>query len=149
MSSIQQPGSPRPGTSSGRSLNQTLALAFGGVYALVGLAGFLVTGDVPFVGERGSSLLGFDVNGLHNLVHLAIGVALLAASRTLASARAANLAIGATYLVLGLLGPVLNDSAVDIIGLNGADHVLHLLSGALLTGVALLADKSARSATRV
>lgn len=128
-----------------RTLNQVLALAFGVVYALVGLAGFLVTGDVPFVGQEGDPLILFDVNGLHNIVHLLIGVALIAAARRLDTARGANLAIGVTYLVLGALGPVINDTAVDVIGLNGADHVLHLVSGALLTAVALATDKGARS----
>ncbi len=138
---MNRPNSPR----TGRTLNQILALAFGVVYALVGLAGFLVTGDVPFVGQEGDPLILFDVNGLHNIVHLAIGVALIAAARRLDTARGANLAIGVTYLVLGALGPVINDTAVDVIGLNGADHVLHLVSGALLAAVALAADKGARS----
>jgi hypothetical protein len=133
------------GTFGGRSLNQTLALAFGAVYALVGLLGFFVSNDVDFAGKQGASLLGFDVNGLHNIVHLLIGIALLAASRTHPAARSANLAIGVVYLALGVLGPVINDTAADIIGLNGPDHVLHLLSGVLLAGVAVAADKSRRS----
>jgi cyanate permease len=131
-------------TFGGRTLNQTLALAFGAVYALVGLLGFAVSGDVDFAGKDGASLLGFDVNGLHNIVHLLIGVALLAASRTHAAAKSANLTIGAVYVLLAVLGPFINDTAADIIGLNGADHVLHLLSGVLLVGVAVAADKNAR-----
>lgn len=132
------------GTTS-RTLNQTLALAFGVVYTLVGIAGFFITGDVPFAGEEGDPLILFDVNGLHNIVHLLIGVVLIAASRRLDTARGANLAIGVTYLALGLLGPVINDTAVDVIGLNGWDHVLHLVSGALLAAVAVLADKAHRT----
>ncbi|MBW3648750.1 MAG: DUF4383 domain-containing protein [Actinobacteria bacterium] len=128
-----------------RSINSTVALVFGVTYALVGVAGFLVSGDVPFAGQEGEPLIVFDVNGLHNIVHLLIGVVLIVASRRTASARAANLAIGGTYLLLGLLGPFLNDTAVDVLGLNGADHLLHLVSGAALAGVALLADKDARS----
>ncbi len=124
-----------------RSINSTVALAFGAIYLLVGLLGFTVSGSVPAAGRTGASLLGFDVNILHNIVHLAIGAALIAASRTTAAARGANLAIGATYVVLGVLGPAINDSAIDVIGLNGADHVLHLLSGAVLVGVATLMDK--------
>jgi hypothetical protein len=128
----------------GRTLNQTLALAFGAVYALVGLLGFAVSGDVDFAGQDGASLLGFDVNGLHNIVHLLIGVVLLAASRTHAVAKSVNLTIGAVYVLLAVLGPFINDTAADIIGLNGADHLLHLLSGVLLVGVAVAADKDAR-----
>ena len=133
----------------GRSLNSTVALAFGAIYTLVGLAGFLVTGDVPFVGKEGHPLVAFDVNGLHNIVHLLIGLALIAASRRTDSARGANLAIGATYVLLGVLGPFIDDTAVDVIGLNGADHGLHLASGVVLVAVALLADKAARNRSRV
>ena len=125
----------------GRTLNQTLALAFGAVYALVGILGFFVSSDVDFAGQDGASLLGFDVNGLHNIVHLLIGLALLAASRTHAAARSANLTIGAVYVLLAIAGPFINDTAADIIGLNGADHFLHAASGILLAGVALVGDK--------
>ena len=135
-------------TSTGRSLNQTLALAFGAVYAVVGIVGFFVSSSVPFAGERGASLLGFDVNGLHDVVHLLIGVALVAASRTHAAARATNLTIGAVYIALAVLGPFINNTALDIVGLNGPDHVLHALSGILLVGVAVAADK-ARALSKV
>jgi cyanate permease len=130
-----------------RSLNQTLALAFGAVYALVGLLGFFVSSDVDFAGKNGASLLGFDVNGLHSIVHLLIGVALIAASRTHAVARATNVTIGAVYLLLAALGPVINDTAADIIGLNGADHFLHAASGVLLVAVALVGDKARTTTT--
>src|SRR3954453_20446830 len=134
-------------TTGGRTLNQTLSLVFGAVYALVGVLGFFVSNDVDFAGKEGASLLGFDVNGLHNIVHLLIGVVLIAAARTHASARSANLVIGAVYVLLAVLGPFINDTAADVIGLNGPDHVLHLLSGVLLVGVAVPADKARRTAT--
>ena len=126
-----------------RSLNQTLALAFGAVYTLVGIAGFFVSDT--FADRTDNDLLGFQVNHLHNLTHLAIGLALLAASRAHRSARSANLTIGVVYLALAVLGPFIDDTKANVFALNGADHVLHLLSGALLAGVALLADKDARA----
>ena len=124
-----------------RSINSTVALAFGAIYTVVGLLGFFVSGDVPAAGSQGASLLGFDVNILHNIVHLLIGVALIGASRTTASARGANLTIGVVYIALGVLGPFIDDTVVDVVSLNGADHVLHLASGAALVAVALLLDK--------
>jgi hypothetical protein len=136
-------------TTHDRSLNKTVALVFGATYALVGIAGFFITGDLPFFGEEGDPLVIFDVNGAHNIVHLLIGLALLAASRRHDTARSMNLAIGVTYIALGVLGPFVDDTAVDIVGLNSADHGLHLVSGALLAGVALLADKHARNRTNV
>ena len=126
-----------------RSLNRTVAQVFGAGYALVGLAGFLVSES--FISKSDGDLLGFQVNGLHNVVHLLIGLALLAASKRHDTARSANLAIGATYVLLGVFGPLINGSALDVIALNGADNGLHLVSGLLLVGVALLADRRARS----
>ena len=126
-----------------RSINRTVALAFGAIYTLVGLAGFLVSEN--FISKTDNDLLGFQVNNLHNVVHLLIGVALIAASKRHDTARSANLAIGATYLLLGVFGPLINGSALDIIALNGADNGLHLASGLLLVAVAVLADKNARS----
>jgi glucose uptake protein GlcU len=85
------------------------------------------------------------VNHLHNIVHLLIGVALIAASKRHDTSLGADLAVGVTYLALGVLGPLITDTALNIVALNGADHLLHLASGALLTAVALLADKRART----
>ena len=130
-----------------RTANQTLSLVFGAAYTLVGLAGFFVS--ETFAGRNDNALLGFEVNNLHNIVHLAIGIALLAASKRLDSARTANLVIGGTYLALGVLGWFIDDTAANIVALNEPDHLLHLASGVLLTGVALGADKQVRSRTRV
>lgn len=126
-----------------RTVNQLVATVVGAAFLLAGLAGFLVSEN--FVGQEGDSLLGFQVNGLHNVVHLLIGLALLAGARTLATARTANLVIGITYLVLAVLGPFITGTEANIIALNGADHVLHLLSGALLTAVGAFADKHSRA----
>ena len=128
----------------GRTVNQTVALAFGAIYTLVGIAGFFVS--ETFADRTDNDLLGiFQVNHLHNIVHLLIGVALIAASKRHDTSRGANLAIGVTYLALGVLGPLITDTALNVVALNGADHVLHLASGAVLTAVALLADKGART----
>lgn len=121
------------------SLNQRVGYVFGAVYVLVGLAGFFVTaGDVGFASPDGQELLFFEVNPLHNLVHLAVGVALAgAAAAGSALSKSVNMAVGVVYFVLGIVGffvPL--DSQVNILALNGADHVLHLTSGILLIAVA-------------
>lgn len=127
-----------------RSINQTVALAFGAIYTLVGLAGFFVS--QTFAERDDELLLGiFEVNNLHNLVHLLIGVALIGASKRLDTARGANLAIGVTYLALAVLGPFITGTDLNIVALNSADHVLHLASGAVLAAVAVLADKTSRT----
>ncbi|KSW20714.1 DUF4383 domain-containing protein [Cellulomonas sp. B6] len=131
------------------SPNRLVATVFGAVYLLVGLAGFLVTGGLPFAGQQGNALVVFDVNPLHNVVHLGIGLALLLASRSVAGARATTTTIGAVYLLVGVLGLFLIGSGANILALNGADNVLHLASAVLLLAVGLGADKApaARTAT--
>lgn len=58
---------------------QWLALAIGVVYTLVGVAGFVVTGFSGFVEPNGELLMGvFEINPVHNIVHLVIGLAGLA-----------------------------------------------------------------------
>jgi Domain of unknown function (DUF4383) len=129
------------------SPNRLLAAVFGVVYLLVGLLGFAVTGFSNFAGTEGDTLIVFDVNPLHNIVHLGIGALLLAASRTVSSARAANTGVGAVYLLVGVLGLFLIGTDLNILALNGADNVLHFASAIVLLGVGLGADK--RTSTSV
>ncbi|OLT49428.1 DUF4383 domain-containing protein [Cellulosimicrobium sp. CUA-896] len=129
------------------SPNRLLAAVFGAVYLLVGLAGFVVTSGVGFAATEGRNLLVFEVNPLHNIVHLGIGAALLLASRSVGAARAVNVTIGAVYLLVGVLGLFLVGTAANIIALNGADNVLHLASAILLLGVGLAADKRTGAST--
>ncbi len=129
------------------SPNRLVATIFGAVYILVGLLGFAVTGGVGFIATEGGLLLGiFEVNPLHNIAHLLIGAALLIAG--LASARAAktvNIIVGATYLLLGIVGFFLVGTALNILALNTFDHFLHLASAIVLLGVGLAAERGIRS----
>lgn len=127
------------------SPNRLVAAVFGVVYLLVGLLGFVVTGFSNFAGTNGDSLLGFEVNPLHNIVHLLIGALLLGASRAVATAKGANTTVGAVYLLVGILGLFLLDSSANILALNSADNVLHLASAIVLLGVGLSADKRVAS----
>lgn len=124
------------------SPNRLIATVFGAVYLLVGLVGFAVTSGVGFFSTEGSNLIIFEVNPLHNVIHLAIGAALLYAGvKDLQLARTVNTAVGAVYLLVGILGLFLLTSPLNIIALNGADNVLHLASAVLLLGVGLSLDK--------
>lgn len=125
-----------------RSPNRLVATIFGAVYLLVGLLGFAVTGGVDFAGSEGNPLLGFEVNPLHNIVHLLIGAALLAAGlSSVRAARGANLTVGVVYLLVGILGFFIADTAANILALNTPDNFLHLVSAIVLLGVALGAEK--------
>ncbi len=131
------------------SPNRLLGTVFGVVYLLVGVAGFAVTSGVDFAGTDGESLIIFDVNPLHNIVHLLIGALLLFASRTVTTAKGANTLVGGVYLLVGVVGLFLLDSDANILALNGADNVLHLASALLLLGVGLTQDKNVRTSAEV
>ncbi|MEW1602281.1 DUF4383 domain-containing protein [Streptomyces sp. NPDC093808] len=124
-------------TRTARTPVQQAALAVGAVFLLVGVLGFIpgITTNydtMEFAAHHSEAkLLGiFQVSILHNLVHLAFGVAGLALARTAAKARLYLLAGGAVYLVLWLYGLIIDhDSAANFVPLNTADNWLHLVLG--------------------
>ncbi|MDX6235171.1 MAG: hypothetical protein QOH68_4338 [Nocardioidaceae bacterium] len=128
------------------SPNRLVAAVFGAVYMLVGLLGFAVTGFSHFAGTNtGDNLIVFEVNPLHNIVHLAIGALLLVSSNNVAAAKGSNTAVGAVYLLVGILGLFLIGTDANILSLNGADNVLHFASAVVLLGVGLSQDKNVRA----
>ena len=84
--------------------SQLLALVIGVVYTLVGIAGFFVTGFENFAAETNKTLLGFEINPLHNLVHLAIGLAGLTLWRRLDTAKTYGWLLAAGYGLAFLYG---------------------------------------------
>ncbi len=135
----------RSGTNTGKHPVRTAAQVFGVVFLLVGILGFIpgITTEydtMKFAGhESEAKLLGlFQVSILHNLVHLAFGVAGLALSRTVSGARAFLIGGGAIYLVLWLYGLVVDhDSAANFVPLNTADNWLHLFLTVSMIGLGL------------
>jgi hypothetical protein len=132
------------GARTGGRLNSLTAGAVGAVFIVIGLLGFTVSGGHSIAGHDGGQLLGlFQVNSLHNLVHVAVGAVMVAAAIAgTRAARSANTLVGAAYLVLGVAGLfVTGDNPLNIIALNGADNGLHLVIGAVLVAVGLGADR--------
>ncbi len=126
------------------SLNRLVALVFGIIYLLVAVLGFIVVGGGSFISRTGPELLGvFQINHLHNIVHLLVGGLLTAAAlKGVAAARSANIAVGAVYLLVGILGFLIQRTGLNILALNTPDHFLHLASAAVLLGVGLTQDKA-------
>ena len=112
---------------------QWLALGFGVTYTLVGLLGFAVTGFDDFAGkDTQETLLGFELNGLHNVVHLIIGAAGLALWSRLDTARTYGWLLFAGYGLTFLYGLwAAGEEDVNILSINGADNGLHLFSAVL------------------
>jgi hypothetical protein len=108
------------------------AAVFGAVYVLVGIAGFAVTGLSDFAATSSDKLILFGLNPLHNIVHLLVGAVWLAASRNEQSARVVSTAIGAVYLLVGVVGLfIAGNSDLNLLNLNQPDNVLHLGSAVL------------------
>jgi len=126
---------------------QTVAAVVGLTFLVVGIAGFIpgITTNLyeglDFAGHDGDAeLLGiFQVSVLHNLVHLAFGVAGLALSRTWDGSRAFLIGGGAIYLVLWIYGLVIDkDSGANFVPLNTADDWLHFVLGAGMVALGLV-----------
>jgi hypothetical protein len=113
-------------TAAGRTPGQLFALVFGVVYALVGILGFV---NDPILGI-------FEVNALHNIVHLAVGAVWIFASNNVDTAKMVNLTFGVVYLLLAFLGFVAGDFMEDLLDIGSenqalADNLLHLATGIL------------------
>ena len=116
-----------------------LALAVGVTYLLVGILGFFVTGFDNFASESNETLLGFEVNPLHNIVHIAIGVAGIVLARTLATARTYGWLLVAGYGLTFLYGLfAVGNENLNFLSINWADNWLHLASVLLGLVIALL-----------
>ena len=132
------------------SLAQRFAQIFGVVYLLVGILGFipplLAAGNIPgplVINVLVGNLLGiFSVNVLHSVAHLGIGAAGLASYRSPAGARSYAIGIGVLYLLLFVIGLIL-PNLFGLLPLNGADNVLHLLSGAVALAIGLTSPRVA------
>lgn len=126
---------------------QQAATLVAGAFLLVGVAGFVpgITtnyDDLRLAGhESEAELLGiFQVSVLHNLVHLAFGLAGLVMARSWSGARLFLLGGGLVYAVVWVYGLVVDhgDDA-NFVPVNDADNWLHLaLAGAMIAlGLAL------------
>ena len=136
-------------TGAARPWPQTLALVFGAVYLLVGIVGFFITGFDDFAGRTDETLIIFDINPLHNVVHLLIGAVGLALSRTLAGARTFGLLLAAGYGLAFLYGLFAVGQDWDFLNLNWADNILHLVSAIVGGAIVAGAQKFTGHTTRV
>jgi len=115
---------------------QLLALVIGAVYLIVGIVGFFITGfDGFFAHDTNETIVGFEINPFHNVVHLVIGLAGLLLSRTLAGARTYGWLLAIGYGAAFVYGLFAVGQTWDFLSLNWADNWLHLVSA--LAGLAI------------
>jgi hypothetical protein len=131
-----------------RSPAQVYALVIGLTLVVAGIAGFFYsasfsTGD----GTERDALLGIlDVNGWHNVVHVATGAIGLLVAGSYGAARVYALGLGAVYLLVTLLGFIAGDGEeiFNLIPVNTEDNVLHLLLGVAGIGAGLATPATER-----
>lgn len=104
---------------------QTFAWIFGAVFVLVGLLGF-----VPALTPDGLLLGIFEVDPLHNVIHLLSGVLALGAAWAGSYARLYFQVFGVVYGIVTVVGFLQGDTVLGLIAVNTADHLLHLVIAA-------------------
>jgi hypothetical protein len=115
-----------------RSPAQVYALVIGAVLVAAGIIGFFY--EASFAAGEGDvkadAVLGIlDVNGWHNVVHLASGVAGLALAGSYVGARGYALGLAVVYTVVAVWGFILGDgeAILNLVPVNTEDNVLHAL----------------------
>jgi hypothetical protein len=126
------------------------ALIFGAVLVIAGIIGFFYNSTFTDDKSVRDSVFGIlEVNGWHNVVHIATGVLGLAAFALGAyAARAYALGLGIVYLGVALWGFIIgnHDSILSIVPVNTEDDVLHLLIGLLGVAAGLAGEAQPRLA---
>ncbi|MGF7124340.1 DUF4383 domain-containing protein [Rhodococcus sp. AG1013] len=125
---------PRRTSARKRSATEVVALVFGVVFLVVGILGFIpgITTDYDTMTWAGhhsdAKLLGiFEVSVLHNVVHLAFGVAGILMARSIGLARVYLIGGGVVYFAVWIYGVSINrDDAANFLPVNDADNWLHL-----------------------
>lgn len=110
-----------------KELHRLVSVAIGGAVTIVGILGF-------FAGE---SILGFGINIWHNLVHIITGGLGVFASQYAEGKHAFryNRFMGLTYIAIGAAGFIFPDLVLNLLRINFADNILHILLGVILAGV--------------
>lgn len=124
---------------------QCAAILVGSLLLLAGIFGFVpgVTSSLDTLQISGpqseAALFGiFEVSIVHNLLHIALGVAGLALATTYARARAYLLFGGLLYLVLWVYGLLIDhESVANMLPVNNADNWLHLGLGVTMVLLAV------------
>ena len=138
------------GARAGMTWPQMLALAFGVVYLLVGIVGFFITGFDAFAdNSQDEMLLFFMINPLHNIVHIVIGLAGIALSRTLAGARTYGWLLAVGYAAAFVYGLIAIGQDWDFLNINVADNVLHIATAVVGLVMALGPVNTATRTSRV
>lgn len=101
---------------------QKAAKWFGIIFVLIGVLGF-----VPGLTTDGLLLGIFEVNIVHNVIHLLTGIVALFCAGTASAAKSYFKIFGVIYGLVTIIGFTNDASILGFFSVNTADNVLHLL----------------------
>ena len=122
--------------------SKTFAYVFGIVFLLIGVLGF-----VPSLTPNGMLLGIFQVNALHNVVHVLSGVvALIAAMAGLYYSKLYFKVFGVVYALVTVLGFLTGDGLIGgLLPVNMADNLLHVVIAAAALYIGFMMTEVVRS----
>jgi hypothetical protein len=134
-----------------RSPAQVYALVIGLTLVAAGILGFFYNASFTTGSgiERDAVLGILDVNGWHNVVHIATGVLGLAVAGSYDGSRVYAVAFGVIYLVVALAGFIAGNGSeiLSLIPVNTEDNFLHLLIGIAGLGAGLATPSTTAPST--
>ncbi len=99
-------------------MQKTILTILGVVFLAIGVLGFV---SDPLLGI-------FEVDSLHNIIHILSGaLALVAVSMGASAMNTFSRVFGIVYALVAVLGFVSGDNVLGLIMVNAADNVLHLV----------------------
>jgi hypothetical protein len=98
-------------------MTQKVLTVLGVILILVGILGFF---NDPVLGI-------FEVDAVHNIIHLATGILAVIFARNSGQAMMFAKVFGIVYALVAIVGFVQGDTVLSIISVNGADNVLHVV----------------------
>ncbi|MCA9351564.1 DUF4383 domain-containing protein [Patescibacteria group bacterium] len=92
------------------------------IFLVIGVLGF-----IPALAPQGMLLGIFEVDTVHNVVHLLSGIlALVFAARGTHMAQAFSKVFGIVYGLVAIIG-LMSPTVLGLFAVNGADNILHIL----------------------
>jgi NAD/NADP transhydrogenase beta subunit len=120
-----------------RSPAQIWARLIGLTLVAAGAIGFFYSSSFGSPGHTKAVLGILDVNGFHNVVHIASGLVGLALAGSYGGARAYAIGLGVVYTAVAIWGFILGDGGaiLSIVPVNTEDNVLHAVIAAVSLAV--------------
>lgn len=104
----------------------TFGIWFGIITVIAGVLGF-----IPGITTNGRLLWLFQVDTLHNVIHIVTGLLTIwAANASITTSRSVWRILGVVYALVTILG-FFTGSAYGLVETNTADNILHLLIAAI------------------